>query len=212
MASTSANSVKCRQRGVNEIVIGSKSYFISYPQVLITGTIMGKRYFNWQGIMTFMAPEEGFFAEVILNPDKKGGLFGMFSKSRTPQDYFRGTIQKVSSNHIMTTEQGRKSIYEDGKKSVIANPEDIEQELCAIEGYWTLFLDINGSKLWSFNEYRPYMLSSAPNLLPSDSTYRTDLIALITGNEEEAQVQKEILENIQRKDRKLRAENSKSSH
>jgi len=210
-ASTSANSMKARQRGLTQVTIGDKSYYLSYPQCLITGTIMGKRYFNWQGVMSFMAPDEGYFCEVHLNPDKKGGLSGMFSKSHTPQDYFRGYIQKVTANHVMMTEQGRKSIVEDGKKPVVSNPDDIEQELSSIEGYWTLYLDIDGVRYWSFNDYRPFILTPAPSILPSDSSHRLDIKAMIKENVEEAQIQKDILENIQRRDRKLRADYSKNA-
>jgi hypothetical protein len=40
--------------------------------------------------------------------------------------------------------------------------------------------------------------------LPSDSTLRKDLKLFIEGKEEEAQVEKEKMEEMQRRDRKLR--------
>ena len=40
--------------------------------------------------------------------------------------------------------------------------------------------------------------------LPSDSSHRADLNIFLTGKEEEAQIEKEKLEELQRNDRKLR--------
>ena len=46
--------------------------------------------------------------------------------------------------------------------------------------------------------------------MPSDGRYRGDLINLIKGDQEKSQTEKENLEVRQRKDRKLRADYSKS--
>ena len=46
MASTSANSVKARQKGLTVINIENNCYYITLPLVNITGTLIGKRYFN----------------------------------------------------------------------------------------------------------------------------------------------------------------------
>lgn len=144
------------------------------------------------------------YCEIVFNPDKKGAISGLFSKSQTPSDFFVGTIQRVRPSHPILTEQCRKDMQESGKKSLAGLAEEIEADLCKIEGYWTLFLDIDNHRFWSFDEYRPYLLAPAPDLLPSDSNFRGDLKCMIEGNIEEAQVQKDILENIQRRDNKLR--------
>jgi chromosome condensin MukBEF ATPase and DNA-binding subunit MukB len=41
---------------------------------------------------------------------------------------------------------------------------------------------------------------------PSNGRYKKDLVELIKRNEEQSQVEEEAMENIQRRDRKLRAE------
>ena len=46
MASTSANSVKARQKGLTVINIDKNTYYLTFPIVNITGTLMGKRYYN----------------------------------------------------------------------------------------------------------------------------------------------------------------------
>jgi len=57
----------------------------------ITGLIMGKRVFNWTGVVTVMDLENNLFCELKLNPFKKGGFKGLFaSKSTVPNDFFMG--------------------------------------------------------------------------------------------------------------------------
>lgn len=206
MASTSANSVKARQKGLTVIHIDKNIYYLTFPLVNISGTMIGKRYFNWQGILTVTSPSENLYCEVTLNPDKKGAISGIFGRSQTPSDFFTGTIQRVKPTHPILTEQGMKAMQESGKKSLSRLVDEVEAELCKIEGFWTLFLDIDKKRYWSFDEYRPYPLASISNPLPSDSTFRGDLKCMIEGNLEEAQVQKDILENIQRRDRKLKSD------
>lgn len=210
IATTSANSVKGRQKGRTTIKIEQNVYYITYPIVNITGTLVGKRYFNWQGILTVTSPSENLYCEIVLNPDKKNSIAGLFAKAQTPSDFFTGSIQRIKPTHPVLTEAGRKEIEESGKKSFINLTEEIESDLCRIEGYWTLFLDIDTQRYWSFDEYRPYLLASAPGLIPSDSSFRPDLRSLIDNNVDEAQVQKDILENIQRRDKKLRNDFNKN--
>jgi len=209
-AATSANSVKARQKGLIKIVIDDVEYIASLPYAMITGTLMGKRYYNWSGVLTLIDTKNRLFSELQFNPDKKGAISGLFSKASSQQDYFKGTIQKVSSSHVSMTSEGINSILADGKKPVSPHEQDIEEEISFVEGYWPLYLEVSGVKYWDFDDYRPYKLTSSDNLLPSDSAHRKDLIALLEGNENEAQREKEVLENIQRNDRKLREQYAKS--
>ena len=204
IANTSANSVKGRQKGVTIINVYNNTYHVTFPIANVSGVLIGKRVFNYQGILTVTSPSEYLYCEVVFNPDKKGALTGLFVKSQTPSDFFIGNIQRIKPTHPILTEQGKMFVQESAKKSLTVLPEDVEEELCKIEGYWTMFLDIDNKRYWNFDEYRPYPLAPHPNILPSDSTYRTDLKSLIEENVEEAQVQKDNLENIQRRDRKLR--------
>ena len=209
MAGTSANSVKARQRGPTVVTVDKTTYYITFPVVNISGTMIGKRYFNWQGILTVTSPSENLYSEVIFNPDKKGTISGIFGKSQTPSDFFIGTIQRIKPTHPILTEQGMKAMQESGKKSLAKLGEEVETEISKIEGYWTMFLDIDKKRYWSFDEYRPYPLANVSDPLPSDSSLRPDLKCMIEENMEEAQVQKDILENIQRRDRKLRGDSGK---
>lgn len=204
IANTSANSVKARQKSACEVMFEDHSVFISMPTCVITGLMIGKRVFNWAGVMTIMDPHNGLFLEVIFNPEKKGAISGMFSKATTTIDYFRGTILKVAKTHPMMNPEVRNIISNDGKNSLEYNREDVEEQLGVVEGTWPVELKIDGANYWKFTDTRPYRLRPANDLLPSDSSLRSDLIALIRGDEQSAQEKKDILENQQRNDRRLR--------
>jgi hypothetical protein len=208
-ANTSANSVKARQIGLTCLKIDKNEYFATLPFVHLSGTLFGKRYYNWQGYLTVVSPSENLYCEIQMNPDKKGALSGMFSKQQTPSDYFQGSIWRVKDSHPVMTSEGRKALQDSAKKNYHGLVEEVEGELSKIEGYWTLHLDIDNKRYWSFDEFRPYLVAHANNPLPSDSRFRLDLKAWIEDNQEEAQAQKDILENLQRRDNKIRHERHK---
>lgn len=58
--------------------------------------------------------------------------------------------------------------------------------------------------VWEYSKYKPLQLRFINNPIPSDCRFRTDLIALLNDDFGKAQDEKDILENIQRNDRKLR--------
>jgi hypothetical protein len=66
-------------------------------------------------------------------------------------------------------------------------------------------LMIGTEEYWNINKFKPYRVVEVENPLPSDSTYRNDSLQLLQGDLPKAQVCKDELENIQRRDRKLRA-------
>ena len=76
--------------------------------------------------------------------------------------------------------------------------------LSYIEGNWIDYVMIDGERYWEIDKQLPLPVTNLTDPLPSDSSYREDLKAFIANNEEEAQKQKEIMEEIQRNDRKLR--------
>lgn len=66
--------------------------------------------------------------------------------------------------------------------------------------------------MWDYNEYPHYELKYMKFTLPSDSTLRDDLILLKNGNEDAASEAKIKLEELQRHDRKMRAQISGNDH
>ncbi len=83
--------------------------------------------------------------------------------------------------------------------------EDIISKKAAVQGVWHEYCDIDGERVWRFQDYLAYELQPEPNPLPSDTRFREDLILWKTKNVKSAQESKDKLENIQRADRKLRA-------
>ena len=80
------------------------------------------------------------------------------------------------------------------------------RKVCEIEGNYMGFMNFAGKRYWDVREKEnvnfPIVLND--NYLNSDARARSDGIALQTQTVEEAQEEKERLENIQRNDRKLR--------
>ena len=203
----SANSTKARNQGPTKIVLPNQTIYYSYPMINISGTIMGKRIFNWTGVCTIMDLENNLFCELKFNPYKKGGLKGLFgSKNATPSDLFMGEIQRVSGQHIMHDSRARQAIFNDGKRPIQGRQEDVLEVISQVEGYWPSYISFDGARYWEFDDYRPYKLTRPDIILPSDSRYRHDRIWLERNNETESQRTKEEMEDIQRRDRKLRAD------
>lgn len=81
-----------------------------------------------------------------------------------------------------------------------------------IKGEWTKNFYFDNELAWDYNDYVHYELKHMKFTLPSDSTLREDLIQLKNGNEDAASNAKTQLEEIQRHDRKLRAQATGNSH
>lgn len=100
----------------------------------------------------------------------------------------------------------------------IINPanKELDEKVCSIEGSWCDQLLFDKKVYWDIATEpvhlpKPVHKSLA---LPSDSQFRTDLMALECGHVEEAQEQKLRLEKLQRQDRKSRTQiaSSKSNN
>jgi hypothetical protein len=83
--------------------------------------------------------------------------------------------------------------------------------LCTIEGEFTQNVKFDGQAYWKYESDAYPSLKRMGFTLPSDSTFREDLIWLKTGDEDAAQRYKVKLEEVQRNDKKMREQNSKKS-
>ena len=81
--------------------------------------------------------------------------------------------------------------------------------LCPIEGEFTQHIKFEGNSYWQFQADAYPALRRMAFTLPSDSTFREDLIWWKKGDEDAAQRYKVKLEEIQRNEKKLREQNSK---
>lgn len=150
---------------------------------------MKQRSFNLHGVLIVEDEKGGFYSEIVYNPDKKSGLGSMISKQKTPMDYMEGVI----TNHRCNYEKER------GSKKVKSY-----NLLGKITGRWTQEMKIDDKLYWKRDEEPLFRLQYATNPLESDATNRLDLITLKEKKVEEAGKMKELGEQQQRYDRKLR--------
>ena len=81
-----------------------------------------------------------------------------------------------------------------------------------IKGEWSKNIYFDDELAWDYNDYVHFDLLRMSYTLPSDSTIREDLVMLKSGDEDTAGDAKVKLEELQRRDRKLRAKHSGSKH
>ena len=76
--------------------------------------------------------------------------------------------------------------------------------VCSIEGTYLGYLNFDNRRYWSYDKILPLKLHIKKSVLKSDHNARPDMNFLKMGELVEAQMAKERLEAIQRRDAKLR--------
>jgi hypothetical protein len=197
VASTGANSCKATKRGkiILEFKDGNK-YRIYYPNIYLNGVTMGTKTFNYKHVALVVDENNQYVSYIKFIPEgKKGGLFSMFGGNKKDKnhypDYFIGDILKLSD--VKIDNEGAK--HERDKKAT---------SFCSITGEWSKYIAFDGDVYWTRNNEDLLKLHFMDFTLPSDSTFREDVLLFKEGKEDEAQKIKEKYEEIQRNDRKLR--------
>ena len=81
-----------------------------------------------------------------------------------------------------------------------------------IYGSYLGFMEFDGIRYWDARDAKMFSVNKAvDDQLPSDSMHRPDLLILMKGDIETAQKRKEEMEELQRKDVKLRDDTKKKS-
>ena len=115
------------------------------------------------------------------------------NKQKTLPDTNRGGIYNLSDVTISDNE----CIHQLKKNST---------SFIDIEGRWTSHCEIDSDEYWNVDDYKLLGKYDDGFILPSDGRFRKDLIYFIKDDEENSQKEKENLEELQRKDRRLRKE------
>ena len=160
---------------------------------IINGILYGKRYYGFEGNIVIEDKTNNLTCIVEINPktESKGFFSNMFSKSEKQfPDYFKGFI--CQSNDL---------IY-DSKTDTYSVEENAI--LSSLEGEYNNYLKIDGKTCWETSEKIGGLIKRNDFTLPSDSHLRSDILLFKSGNEELAQFAKMCLEDLQRKDVKLR--------
>lgn len=107
--------------------------------------------------------------------------------------YFRGLITNISKNTKFDKKEFTFSVV-DKEKHIVSS----------IEGEFTNYLKFDGETYWEYQKDVFPAMKRMAFTLPSDSTFREDLIWLKQNDEDTSQKLKIKLEEIQRNDKKLR--------
>eukprot|EP00475_Leptophrys_vorax_P028174 TRINITY_DN4065_c0_g1_i1.p1 TRINITY_DN4065_c0_g1~~TRINITY_DN4065_c0_g1_i1.p1 ORF type:complete len:943 (-),score=238.86 TRINITY_DN4065_c0_g1_i1:62-2890(-) len=167
------------QDGNNEVRFSDGGIVqFNMPTIMIKGVLWGARHIYWCKSMTFTDPRNSLYCELQFGPVKKSAWFGGGGSANSSLDAVSGVIC-----------QGRDRIQK-----------------CNVEGSWLEGLSFGGKQYWRFNESKAYRVLSRrlEDSLPSDARNRMDLTELAAGNLDSANSWKHKLEELQRKDRKLR--------
>jgi len=187
-----ANTVKGTQKGACNIDFpdGTRITY-TLPDILIKGLMWGDRIMELSGNMTFTDEKNNLECEIIFNPGALGLIKSIFSKAKDSADSFKGNIIRIQPN-----------VSSGGKKK------SSSEVICAVEGSWLSHIDIDGKRLWDITMV-PDGVCPHPSPLPSDSRFRSDLVALRAGDVEKAKECKNVLEERQRYEKKLRTKCNK---
>ncbi|KAF2074806.1 hypothetical protein CYY_003909, partial [Polysphondylium violaceum] len=196
------NVVKGNQKGplTIEFEDGTKITW-TFPEVLIKGIFWGDRVTEFSGKITFTDEKNKLGCDVLFNPNALGFVKSLFSKQKEPSDVIQGTIYKLESS--LSSSNGVSS-----KKSSSSNSNNNSNTICKIEGSWLTELIIDNIVYWNI-KMQPSGIIYKENPLPTDCRYREDLKYLKEGNIEKAKEFKELIEDKQRSEAKIRKEGIK---
>lgn len=199
-AATGLNSVKSFNNGKMHIEFEDKTILdITFPTFKLSGTMMGTRTLKFQDTVTVTDVKNDLFAEVLFGyEDNKSLFYKVFKTKEFYPDQFYGIITKLSSNS------------KKNKDSDILTIKNYESELLSsIQGEYSSYCMIDNKLYWQYDQENFPVFRRLFYTLPSDSTFREDLILFKNKDELNAQQAKIKLEDIQRNDTKLREINFK---
>lgn len=153
------------------------------------------------------------FKQVVF---KDGGKIKWNQNNDTISGLFLGTMLHQLDGKVTFVDEANKleGFYQFGaytfKKQdfIWGEIKENGKKVSEVTGNYTGYLDFDGVRYWDIRERNTFfpLAGEVRESLPSSASYRTDGRFLISKTVEEAQEEKERLENLQRNDRKLREE------
>lgn len=186
------NTIKAGKQG-KHIIRFSNGDVVEYtaPNMKISGVVLGQRNVNFHGTFEVTDVKNQFAARITFEEDPgvlnsiKGKLTGFLgAKKQIPSDFFNVKIYMVSDDNCT------------------------QKDICEGFGSWLEYIKFGDRVYWSIDVKPEENWVVSSDHLPSDSIYREDLQHLKQDNESQAQIEKDRLENIQRRDKVLRAQNA----
>jgi len=172
---------------------GSKIVFTN-PETRIDGLLMGDRRYGYHKTSVFLDKKNKISAEVNFMYEESGTITKLTSGLKS---LWGGKKEKPPQDSVEIIFFRYEKAGEDVKKEV----------LCEGTGSWLSFVQVDNKMLWRIDqETDVYWTEDPAKRLPSDSTYREDSKYIKLKDFDNAQREKEALENKQRADAKLRKE------
>jgi hypothetical protein len=205
VAKFKANSMVVGINALNviEFADGSKIHF-QFPKFNINGVVMGNRVLEYFGDWVFYDEKNELVCKFEFTDNSNAG--GWFSKKAATHksDFFSGVISKgtVTFGDFDDESTGHSEVELTG------------QPLSKVKGSWIDYVEFDDQKMWVRQEHKNKAeVPMAPKkLLPSDSRFRTDSKAVRDKDWVTAEKEKLNIEEVQRRDRKLREKHGSSEH
>lgn len=189
----SGNQVKGSMKGDTTLKFKDGTIItVKFCDFEVNGIMFGKRTFAFTGNIFIEDKTNGLSSVIELRPKEKKGLLGSIfgKKSKNFPDYFKGFIAQTND------------IAYDKKENTYSVDEKLI--MCNVEGEWNSHCNLDGKTCWTSGEIKPGKAFKPKYLLPSDCLFREDILFYRAGKNELAQFAKMNLEDLQRKDEKLR--------
>ena len=194
------NIIKMKNNGFIQIIFKKTQtkFYAILPSIVIEGISEVSRVLYYESSLIVYEIENSLFSEILFaNPEKK--IY--FKKKIEKFNEFYGNIYVVSSNFI-------KMIIEKKNWEMELKNEKLKNE-CRIEGSLSSSIEFDKKIYWSFDKHYPYYLKNIENPLPSDSKFRKDIIFFKLGITSKAEMEENILKNIEDNNKKLRENRKK---
>ncbi len=200
-ASSSTNGLKTKSFGFPKITFkNTNASIVAFmPTFSVNGTMFGKKTYHLSQKLVLVDFENQYYTEIDFE-NEGGGFWGGGKKQG--KDAFSSAIYKVNTSFLQKLKKEMQANKDLGSK--FKPKDDSVEKLDDIEGSWLTHLSIGNIRYWNFGSDMPAQLNKLHHPLPSDTTYRPDVLYLKVNDEKTAQKQKELLEEVQRKDKKLR--------
>lgn len=166
--------------------------------MIMNGTLVGDRTYAIVGNFYIVDKKNGYISFIEFNPETRGFFGKMFSGKKTFPDFFTGCITQLDQ----TTYNAKTDSY---------TLNENHTPLVKLTGDWSTNCNCDEAEYWNYEKSNPLPLKRMSYTLPSDSTVREDSLYLKEGDQDKAAEAKVEMEEIQRRDRKLRAENAKKT-
>jgi len=173
-----------------KIVIGN-------PEMRIDGLVMGERIVNYMKSFTITDEKHRLVAEIAFNYEEVGTMTKLASSFK---GFFGGSTTKTEKPLF---DSFKISLYNFTKQK---ESNEIEKaEICSGSGSWLSHLEIEGELFWKITDpIQDAWIENEALKLESDSRNRQDSRCIKARNYDQAQKEKDGLENLQRHDAKLR--------